>query len=75
MSLFLPVARHGSVAIAVCPRCQKKMNYADLKMDPNNSQLYCGDCVDILDPWRVAARSPEDISLQHPRPDVILGEN
>ena len=72
MSLYLPVNASGSVAIAVCPRCQKKLQYADLKKDPNNQNFYCGECVDIYDPWRTAARQAEDISLQHPRPDVKL---
>lgn len=73
-NLFLPVNTHGPVAISVCPRCQKKVQYAALKKDPNNLQWYCKDCVDELDPWRLPARRAEDISLQHPRPDVKLEE-
>lgn len=72
MSLYLPVNGKGSAAIAVCPRCQKKMHYSELVEDPNNLNWYCGDCVDVLDPWRLPARRAEDISLQHPRPDVKL---
>ena len=74
MSLYLPVSAKGSVAIAVCPRCQKKMQYADLKKDPNNGNYYCGECVDLYDPWRLPARRTEEIGLQHPRPDVKLEE-
>lgn len=73
-NLYLPVRAHGSVAIAICPRCQKKVQYADLKQDPNNKSYYCGECVDELDPWLLPARRPEDISLQRPRPDVKLEE-
>lgn len=73
-NLYLPVSAKGSVAISVCPRCQKKMQYADLRQDPNNKQWYCGECVDIYDPWRLPARRAEDISLQHPRPDVTVAD-
>lgn len=72
MSKFLPVRTKGTAAIAVCPRCQKKIYYDELKRDPNNGNYYCGDCVDIYDPWRLPARATENISLQHPRPDVEL---
>jgi len=70
MSRYLPVrARSGSVAIAICARCSFKYQYSDLKQDPNTKQWVCVDCCDIYDPWRVASRKPENISLQHPRPD------
>lgn len=72
MSLYLPVKTKGSAAIAICMRCQTKVYYDDLKKDPNNSNYYCEDCVDVLDPWRLPARRVEDISLQRPRPDVKL---
>ena len=74
MGLFLPVNTTGTAAIAICNRCAKKVQYSALKKDPNNLQMYCGDCVDIYDPWRLAARRAEDISLDHPRPDVRLDE-
>lgn len=72
MSLYLPLNTKGSVAIAVCPRCQKKLQYDDLRKDPNNGNFYCEGCVDLYDPWRLPARRAEDITLQHPRPDVEL---
>ena len=71
---FLPVRTKGSAAIAICPRCTKKMYYDDLKLDPNNKAYYCKDCVDLFDPYRLPARTTEKINLQHPRPDVILEE-
>lgn len=74
MSLYLPVRVTGTAAIAVCPRCQKKIYYDDLKVDPNNQQVYCAGCVDLFDPWRLPARRAEDISLHHPRPDTELTE-
>lgn len=72
MSLFLAPRSKGTVAISICNRCQNKIHYADLKKDPNNGQWYCEDCVDIYDPWRLPARRAEDISLDHPRPDVKI---
>ena len=59
----------GSVAIVVCPRCSFKYKYSELRQDPNTKQWVCKDCCDLYDPWRMAARIPENISLDHPRPD------
>lgn len=73
MSKYLAVKEvGGSVAIAICPRCNRKMYYGDLQQDPNNNNWYCKDCVDIYDPWRLPARNAEDISLHHPRPETDL---
>lgn len=69
MSLYLPVRTKGTVAIAICNRCQMKVYYDDLRKDPNNNNWYCKDCVDLYDPWRLPARRAENISLDHPRPD------
>jgi NAD-dependent SIR2 family protein deacetylase len=73
VSLYLPVRAKGSAAIAVCYRCSKKTYMDDLKKDPNNNQWFCPECVDIYDPWRLPARQAENISLDHPRPDVDIG--
>lgn len=73
MSMFLPVRTKGSAAIAVCPRCQKKMYLDDMVLDPNNKMWVCKDDQDIYDPWRLPARQAEDIKLDHPRPDVDIG--
>ena len=73
MSLYLPINAGGSVAIAICPRCQQKIQYSDLQKDPNNQNYYCKECVDIYDPYRLPARLAEEIGLQHPRSDVKLG--
>lgn len=70
MSLYLPVKEvGGSMAVAICYRCQKKIYYGELKQDPNNEQWYCTDCIDLYDPWRLPALQPEDITLHHPRPE------
>lgn len=70
--LYLPVKTTGTAAIAVCPRCKFKVYYDDLRQDPNTKNWYCKSCIDLYDPWRLPARVPEDITLQHPRPDEDL---
>jgi hypothetical protein len=72
MSLYLPINTKGRVSVALCPRCQMKIQYDDLRLDPNNKNWYCEKCVDIYDPWRLPARKTEDISLDHPRTDTEL---
>lgn len=72
MSRYLPVRTKGSAAIAICYRCGFKKYMDDLRKDPNNNQWYCKDCVDLYDPWRLPARQAENISLDHPRPDIPL---
>jgi len=74
MPLFLPVKARGTVAIAVCQRCNKKMYYSDLFKDPNNGLMVCKNDLDIYDPWRLPPRQTENISLDHPRADVKLTE-
>ena len=76
MSLFKPIRLRGKASIAVCPRCNTKVYYDDLRMDPNTKNWYCEACVDIYDPYRLPARTTEDISLRHPRTDgsVDVGE-
>lgn len=72
MSLYLPINAKGSVAIAVCKRCQMKVQYDSLRKDPNNGNWYCPSCVDEYDPWRLPSRNSENIALDHPRKDEDL---
>lgn len=71
MSKYLPVTS-GNVAIATCDRCHKKVPYSELRPDGNSPGLrVCSDkgCYDVRDPWRLAARKTENITLRYPRPD------
>lgn len=34
--------------------------------------MVCPDDLDQYDPWRLAARQTENITLRHPRPDVSV---
>ena len=74
MSLWLRTEGRTCVAVAICDRCKMK-RYSDfLVPDPNTPGLrVCGDtCVDVLDPWRLAPRTTEDITVKGVRPEVAL---
>jgi hypothetical protein len=61
------------LAIAICDRCKIKHPLADLYADGNIPSLkVCLSCRDAYDPWRLPARSPDQITLRYPRPDVPL---
>jgi hypothetical protein len=65
-----------SGAIAVCDRCKLKYLYADLNPDGNSPGLrVCDKCWDTKDPWRLAPRPTEDISLRFARPDVDISND
>jgi hypothetical protein len=72
MNHYLVVKTSGSSAIAVCQRCQFKVYHDDLVQDPNTKTWVCKQCCDLKDPWQIAMRNPEDITLAHPRPDEAL---
>ena len=59
--------------MGVCDRCNRKFPYSELQSDPNFPGLrVCPIDRDELDPWRLAARKPETITLRYPRPDVSI---
>lgn len=88
MPLYLPVRNGATMAVAICDRCRMKRYYDDLTTDPNSPALrVCKSpspgrisrggsavesCLDQYDPYRLAARQPEAINLQFPRPDADL---
>jgi hypothetical protein len=75
MPRFLDTSGNTVIAIAICDRCRMKRAYVDLVSDPNSPGLrVCkeGGCLDEFDPYRLPARTTEDISLRHPRPDEPL---
>lgn len=73
MSLFLPPRTSPNAAIAICGRCRMKKYATDLKSDPNVPGLrVCSGCADVLDPYRMAPRQPENIVINYPRLDEPL---
>lgn len=73
MGRWLDTRGKTVISVAICDRCHLKKPYVDMVSDPNSPGLrVCKPCSDIFDPWRLPARQTEDISIQHPRPDVPL---
>ena len=73
MSIFLDTTGKASLAIGICDRCQRKFPIDELLSDPNSPGLrVCKEDRDQYDPYRLPARSEEQISLPFARPDVAL---
>jgi len=71
--MFIDTRGRTKIAIGICGRCSCKFPYDELMSDPNYPGLYvCKDDLDNLDPWRLPAAPTENITLDHPRPDVQL---
>lgn len=65
----------GRIAIAVCGRCSIKVPYTELRSDGNIRSLkVCGECRDMIDPYKLAPRQPDVFLLKDPRPDLSLGD-
>jgi len=74
MPVFLDTSGNSVLSIGVCARCKFKFPSVRLKSDPNAPGLMCCDegCLDQYDPWRLAARGPDQIALRFARPDTDL---
>jgi hypothetical protein len=73
MPRFLDTRGNTSLAIAICSRCSCKFPIGKLHPDPNYPGLMvCRSDLDVLDPWRLPARPPDQIALRFARPDVPL---
>ena len=74
MGLWLHTEGDTVVAVAICDRCKMKRHSTFLVPDPNTPGLrVCQDtCVDVYDPWRLAPRTTEDITVKGVRPEVPL---
>lgn len=73
MPRFLNTTGQATLGIGICDRCSRKMPLAMLFPDPNSPGLrVCADDLDVLDPWRLPARTPENTTLPFYRPDVSL---
>lgn len=70
---FLDPTGQSTYGIALCARCSRKMFAAELMPDPNTPGLMvCEKDCDVLDPYRLAARQTEKITLDYVRPDDPL---
>lgn len=73
MGAYLDTTGNSTLAIGICGRCSRKFPLDDLMEDPNSPGLrVCRDDVDDYDPYRLAPRETEDVTLQYARPDDRL---
>jgi hypothetical protein len=73
MGVFYDPRGKSTYGIGICGRCQRKFSLDDLMSDPNFPGLrVCEADLDDFDPYRLAARQPEKITLEFPRPDVSI---
>jgi len=76
MSLYLDTTGNSTYGIALCARCSRKYPMGELYSDPNSPALMvCKEDLDVLDPYRLAARTGENIVLPFVRPDSSLNTN
>jgi len=71
MPVYLDTRGLSDLAIAICDRCKMKRAHAVMRSDPNFPGLQVCDqgCADNFDPYRLAARKTEKITIRFPRPD------
>jgi len=76
MPLYLHTRGKAVAAVKICDRCKMKRYAEFLVPDPNAPGLQvCKDtCVDVLDPWRLAPRATEDITVRGVRPEVEISD-
>lgn len=74
-SRFLDTTGNQNLGIGICQRCQFKFPLGMLSDDPNIPNFkVCSADRDDFDPYRMPARSPDNINLPFVRPDVPLDE-
>lgn len=75
MSRFLDTTGNSTLGIALCARCSRKFPLGELSPDPNSPGLrVCKDDRDQYDPYRLAPRAEDPITLPFVRPDVSIQE-
>ena len=74
MPRFLDTIGNSDIAIFICDRCKMKRAHSTARNDPNfPGLLVCSEgCADEKDPYRLAARRTEKITIRFPRPDVLV---
>lgn len=73
MPVFLDPTGNTTYGIGICQRCSRKFFLHDLHSDPNTPGLkVCIDDLDDYDPYRLAPRQADRITLPFYRPDEDL---
>ncbi len=71
MPVFLDTRGRSTLGIGICARCSRKFSIEDLSPDPNYPNLMvCKVDSDQYDPYRLAARQEDQITLPFVRPDT-----
>lgn len=72
--IFIDPSGEPTFGIGICARCSRKFRLAELKPDPNYPALMvCREDTDDYDPYRLAPRREDQITLPFNRPDLSLG--
>ena len=73
MAIFLDPTGRSTYGLGICSRCSCKFFLEDLYSDPNTPGLkVCIDDLDDYDPYRLAPRQADRITLPFYRPDQDL---
>jgi hypothetical protein len=73
MPVFLDPTGNSTYGIGICQRCSRKFFLHELHSDPNTPGLkVCIDDLDDYDPYRLAPRQADRITLPFYRPDQDL---
>jgi hypothetical protein len=73
MAIFLDPTGNPTYGIGICQRCSRKFFLHELHSDPNTPGLkVCIDDLDDYDPYRLAPRQADRITLPFYRPDEAL---
>jgi hypothetical protein len=74
-SKFLDTRGNPSLGIGICQRCQFKFPLHMLQTDPNiPGFMVCAADRDDFDPYRMAPRSADKLTLPYVRPDVPMNQ-
>ena len=76
MPVWLDTLGNNVLSVAICDRCKRKVAYSDFRPDGNIPAIrVCGDgCSDEFDPYRLAPRPTEKVSIRFPRPDADVAQ-
>lgn len=73
MPKFIDPSGEPTFGIGICGRCSRKFPLAKLAGDPNYPNLMvCAEDTDDYDPYRLAPRKEDKITLPFNRPDLPL---
>lgn len=73
MARYLDTSGKSTLGVALCARCSRKFALEELYSDPNSPNLMvCKDDLDQYDPYRLAPRPADKITLPFVRPDTPL---